>query len=317
MKILVTGAAGFIGTNISMHFLNKKNTIYGIDNYDDFNSIKLKKFRIKQLKKNKKFYFKKIDITNRNALFNFVKNKKINMIIHMAAQAGVRYSIINPKKYINVNLNGFMNVIFAAKKNNINKIIYASSSSVYGDSKNFPSKETHKLNQKNIYAVTKMLNEKMAETYSKITHIKFVGLRFFTIYGEFGRPDMFLFKLFKSSFTNREFQINNFGNHLRDFTYVRDACEIVFKLSLKKTKKNEVYNVCSNKPENILKISKYFNNKYPVKIKLINKHKADILKTHGDNKKLKKTISFSKFKKIKNQIFKVYNWYKSNKIYKM
>ncbi len=317
MKILVTGAAGFIGTNISMHFLNKKNTIYGIDNYDDFNSIKLKKFRIKQLKKNKKFFFKKIDITNRKALFNFVKNKKINMIIHMAAQAGVRYSIINPKKYINVNLNGFMNIIFAAKKNNINKIIYASSSSVYGDSKNFPSKETHKLNQKNIYAVTKMLNEKIAETYSKITHIKFVGLRFFTIYGEFGRPDMFLFKLFKSSFTNSEFQINNFGNHLRDFTYVKDACEIVFKLSLKKTKKNEVYNVCSNNPENILKISKYFNNKYPIKIKLINKHKADILKTHGDNKKLKKTISFSKFIKIKNQIFKVYNWYKNNKIYKM
>ena len=162
-----------------------------------------------------------------------------------------------------------------------------------------------------------MLNEKMAETYSKITHIKFVGLRFFTIYGEFGRPDMFLFKLFKSSFTNSEFQINNFGNHLRDFTYVKDACEIVFKLSLKKTKKNEVYNVCSNNPENILKISKYFNNKYPIKIKLINKHKADILKTHGDNKKLKKTISFSKFIKIKNQIFKLYNWYKSNKIYKM
>ena len=136
MKILITGVAGFIGTNTALNLLKKKHIIYGVDNFDNFNSLKLKKYRIKDLKKNKKFFFKKIDITNRKSLLNYIKNKKIDLIIHLAAQAGVRYSLINPSKYTKVNILGFLNVIFAAKNSNIRKIIYASSSSVYGDSKN-------------------------------------------------------------------------------------------------------------------------------------------------------------------------------------
>ena len=120
-----------------------------------------------------------------------------------------------------------MNLVFAAKKNNIKKILYASSSSVYGNSNKFPLKENQKINQINIYAVSKMLNEKIAETYSKISNIKFIGLRFFTIYGEYGRPDMFLFKMFKSSKTKKTFYLNNHGNHERDFTYVKDVCFIL------------------------------------------------------------------------------------------
>ena len=317
MKILITGVAGFIGTNLSIYFLKKKHKVYGIDNFDDYNSKNLKKFRLKILRKEKNFFFNKIDITNRKNLFKYFANKKIDLIIHLAGQAGVRYSMLNPSKYINNNIIGFLNIIFSAKKNKVKKIIYASSSSVYGDSIKFPSKETHKLRQKNIYAVSKKLNEKIAETYSKLTNINFIGLRFFTIYGEFGRPDMFLFKLFKSSISKKTFEINNFGNHLRDFTYIGDVNKIVYKLSYKKINKNEIFNICSNYPINILKIAKYFNKKHYLKIDLVNRHEADILKTHGDNSKVKKITKFKKFTKLKDKLFKIYHWYKNNKINKL
>jgi len=198
MRILITGVAGFIGTNTALRLLKKKYTIFGLDNFDQFNSIKLKKFRLNSLKKFKNFFFKKINIIDKKSLNNYISKNKIDIIIHLAGQAGVRYSFINPSKYINSNILGFLNLVLAAKKNNIKKILYASSSSVYGNSNNFPLNENHKLNQINIYAVSKMLNEKIAETYSKISNIKFIGLRFFTIYGEYGRQDMFLFKMFKS-----------------------------------------------------------------------------------------------------------------------
>ncbi len=317
MRVLITGVAGFIGTNLSLHYLEKRHKVYGIDNFDKYNSLDLKKFRLRILKKQKNFIFKKIDITDRDDLFKYFKNKKIDLIIHLAGQAGVRYSLLNPKKYINNNIIGFLNIVFSAKKYNIKKIIYASSSSVYGDSKKFPSKETDKLKQKNIYAVSKKLNEKIAEVYSKLTQIKFIGLRFFTIYGEFGRTDMFLFKLFKSSFNKDIFKINNFGNHLRDFTYIKDVNEIVYKLSFKNLGKNEIFNICSNNPKNIFKIVKYFKKENDVRVHLVNKHKADILKTHGDNSKLIKKIKFDNFTNINKEIFKIYDWYKRNKIYKM
>ena len=318
MKILITGVAGFIGTNLALHLLSKKYKIFGIDNLDDYNSIKLKKFRLKTLSKNRNFFFKKIDITKREILINFVKNKKFDLIIHLAGQAGVRYSIINPIKYINSNIFGFLNIIFAAKKYNIKRVFYASSSSVYGDNNFFPLKEKYKLKQKNIYAVSKMLNEKMAETYSKISNIKFIGMRFFTIYGEFGRTDMFLFKLFKAYKTKKTFELNNYGNHKRDFTYIKDVNTIIEKLIKKKNlKKNLIINICSNNPINILKIANLFKKRYKLKIKNIKKNKADVLKTHGDNTKLKNIIKFKKFSNFENNLFKIYNWYNKYKIYQM
>tara|TARA_B110000305_G_C19316634_1_gene576791 strand:- start:123 stop:1076 length:954 start_codon:yes stop_codon:yes gene_type:complete len=317
MKILITGVAGFIGTNTALNLLKKKHIIYGVDNFDNFNSLKLKKYRIKDLKKNKKFFFKKIDITNRKSLLNYIKNKKIDLIIHLAAQAGVRYSIMNPSKYTKVNILGFLNVIFAAKNFNIRKIIYASSSSVYGDSKKYPVNEQGKLEQKNIYATTKMLNEKMAETYSKISNIKFIGLRFFTIYGEYGRPDMFLFKLFKSSFNKKTFELNNYGNHERDFTYIKDVNKILEKLLNFNAYNHIVFNICSNNPVNILDIVKKFKDNYSVKIKYIKKHQADIIKTHGDNSKIKNSIRIKKISSFYDNFINVYNWYKDNKIYRL
>lgn len=316
MNILITGVAGFIGFNLAK-FLLKNHNIFGIDNYDDYYSVKLKKKRIQELKKNKNFFFKKVDINNLDSIQKFLKKKKIKTIYHLAAQAGVRYSYENPSKYINSNVIGFFNIIQIAKKNNISKIIYASSSSVYGDSRKFPLKENQKLMPKNIYAVSKKLNEQTAELYSKITNIKFIGLRFFTIYGEWGRPDMFLFKIFKSSITNKLFLLNNFGNHKRDFTYIDDAIQIMEKILNKNNYHHLIFNVCSNKPINISKIIKAFSSKKNLKYRYTKKHKADILITHGSNKKIKKFINYRNYANFYQKLWKIYNWYLKNKIYNL
>jgi len=316
MNILITGVAGFIGFNLAKSLL-KNHNIFGIDNFDNYYSVKFKKKRIQELKKNKKFFFKKVDINNLDSIQKFLKKKKIKTIYHLAAQAGVRYSYENPSKYINSNVIGFFNIIQIAKKNNISKIIYASSSSVYGDSRKFPLKENQKLMPKNIYAVSKKLNEQTAELYSKITNIKFIGLRFFTIYGEWGRPDMFLFKIFKSSITNKLFILNNYGNHKRDFTYIDDAIQIMEKILNKNNYRHLIFNVCSNKPINISKIINAFSSKKNLKYKYTKKHRADILITHGSNKKIKKFINYRNYANFYEKLWKIYNWYLKNKIYNL
>ena len=315
-NILVTGAAGFIGFNISNFLLNKNFRVFGIDNYDNYYSTKIKYIRIKILNKNKNFFFKKIDITNKKKLDFFFKKKKFDFVIHLAAQAGVRYSLINPQKYIDVNIIGFLNIIEQIKINNIKNFIYASSSSVYGDSKKFPLNEKHTLKPKNIYAMSKKLNEQIAKIYSQEFKINCIGLRFFTVFGEWGRPDMFMLKLFKSHIKNSYFYLNNYGNHLRDFTYIEDVVKVIGKLMNKNFNKHEVFNICSNNPINIYDIVKEFQKKNKLSVKLVEMHKADILKTHGDNAKLKKfglKIQYTPFYKA---FFKTFEWYKKNNIYK-
>jgi UDP-glucuronate 4-epimerase len=316
MNILITGVAGFIGFNLA-ESLSKSHKVFGIDSYDNYYSIKLKRKRINELKKNKKFFFEKIDVNNVNTLHHFLKNKKIQIIYHLAAQAGVRYSYQNPAKYVNNNILGFYNIIQIAKKIGVQKIIYASSSSVYGDSKKFPLKEKQKLYPKNIYAVSKMLNEQTAELYSKITNINFIGLRFFTVYGEWGRPDMFLFKLFKCSVKKTVFELNNSGNHKRDFTYIEDVVKIMKKVINIKKYRHLIFNVCSNTPVSIQDIIEKFSKKEYLKFKNIKKHKADILITHGCNSKIRKMSNFLEFSPFYEKLWKTYNWYVKNKIYKL
>ena len=316
MKILITGVAGFIGFNLANFLLKKKHYVYGIDNIDKYYSVKIKKKRLSILKKKKSFFFSKIDIVNKNKLNSFFKGKKIDAIIHLAAQAGVRYSFENPEKYIDANIFGFLNLINEANKKKIKKILYASSSSVYGENTNFPLKEIEKLNPKNIYGVSKKLNEEIAEMYQKIYKIKFIGLRFFTIYGEWGRPDMFMLKLFRAHMTKNIFYLNNYGNHLRDFTYIGDILKIINKLLKLKLKKHEVFNLCSNNPMNIFDIVKDFKKHRKVKVKLIKMHKADILKTHGSNLKINKYIKKIKYSKFYKTFYKTFYWYKKNNIYK-
>lgn len=315
MQILITGAAGFIGFNLSKYLLKKNIKVFGIDNINSYYSRSLKLDRIKELKKFKKFNFKKIDIRSEKNLFIFLKKKKIDIIIHLAAQAGVRYSLLNPTEFVQNNILGFYNVINLAKKNNIKKIFYASSSSVYGDSNNFPLKENQIINPKNIYSLSKKNNEEMAEIFSQQFDIKLVGLRFFTIYGEWGRPDMFLMKYLTSSFDRtKKFYLNNFGNHTRDFTYILDACEIIEKLifSKKKQMKHQIYNICSNNPIKLLDIIKELNRLTTKKPKIYKRRlqEADVIKTHGSNKKILSIIGNRKFKHIRNGLLNTLNWFK-------
>ena len=319
MRILITGACGFIGFHLTKKLLKKKKyKVYGIDNFDDYYSISLKKKRKKELLNYNNFLFYKIDIKNSKKLEQVIKSNKIDIIFHLAAQAGVRYSIKNPKKYIENNIVGFYNLIDIAKRNRIKKIFYASSSSVYGDSKKFPLKENDILNTKNLYSLSKEFNEKISFIYSDFYKLKLIGLRFFTAYGEWGRPDMMMMKYIIAKIENKNFYLFNYGNHFRDFTYIDDLTEILKLMINKRYKKgHEIYNICSSSPSKITnvlsEIDKHIPNK--VKIKKISLQKADVLKTYGSNSKILKLTKFKYFTPLNIGIKNLCDWAK--KFYKI
>ena len=322
MNILITGCAGFIGFHLS-EFLSKKykkSKIIGFDNINNFYSPILKKMRIKELKKNKNFYFKKMDLENKKKLENIFKKNKIKIVIHLAAQAGVRDSLKMPNSYFKSNFIGFMNIVAVSNKNKVKKFIFASSSSVYGDKKKFPLKENMNISPKNIYAATKKINEDIANDLSKISNMKMIGLRFFTVYGKFGRPDMFIFKFLNSLLNNKKFYLFNKGNHYRDYTHIDDVVNIIINLIKKKiTRKFQIFNICSNNPIDLNKLVKFISNFLNIKPKIIKKKRnsIEVLKTHGDNKKI---LSFLKIKLRKNIFFElptIIDWYKKNQIWKL
>ena len=315
MKILITGAAGFIGFKFSEFLLKKNYHVFGIDNLNNYYSRSLKINRVKELNNFKNFKFYKIDINSKKKLKSFFKRRKISLIINLAAQAGVRYSLKKPSEFVDNNILGFYNIIEVAKNFNIKKIIYASSSSIYGDSKFFPLKENQLIAPKNIYGLSKKINEQMANVFSEQYKICFIGLRFFTVYGEWGRPDMFMMKYLSSSyFKSKKFYLNNYGNHTRDFTYIGDVCKILkFFISYKKVNKNMVYNICSNKPIHLSKIMNIINGLTLKKPKIIKRslQKADIIKTHGDNKKIRTLTKFKNFTKIEKGLEKTIEWFRN------
>ena len=318
-KVLITGVAGFIGFALAEKLIKKNFIVHGIDNFDNYYSVKLKKKRIELLKKNNNFHFKKVNFTKKNNIKLFFKEKKFETVIHLGAQAGVRYSLTNPDKYIDTNFIGFINIIENSIKNKIKKFIFASSSSVYGEQKNFPIKENIYLDPKNIYARTKKLNEEIAFDIHRLNKIDITGLRLFTVYGEWGRPDMFIMKFLKCLYNKKKLKLFNKGNHYRDFTYIDDVVEIISKLIIKKQdKKFKIFNICSNKPIHLKKLINIMvkqTKKIP-NILLTNFQKADVLKTHGDNKKIKRYLKYYKFTKIEEGIKKTIIWYKDNKIWK-
>jgi len=318
MKFLITGVAGFIGFSLSKELLKKKNTVYGIDNLDNYYSTTLKKKRIEILKKNRNFNFFKIDITNKNLLKKTIKSKKFDFVFHFAAQPGVRYSLINPKKYLDVNINGFINLLDAINFKSVRKFFYASSSSVYGDVNKFPVDEKQYLSPKNPYGISKKINEDLASIYAIKYKTQFIGLRLFTIFGEWGRPDMFIIKFIKSALNKDKFYLNNSGKHYRDFTYISDVIKIINKLLfIKKIKKrNIVLNICTSKPIYIKHLTSELQKKIGgSKIVNIKKNKADVLKTHGNNKLLQKTIGKFKFTKFDLALKDLIVWSLKNKKY--
>ena len=315
-KILITGAAGFIGFSIAQKLLKKRNVqVIGIDNLNSYYSKKLKYKRLQILKNNKNFKFHKIDLINKKKLELIFNKNKFSVVMNLAAQAGVRYSFENPKSYTDSNIIGFINLIEMIKQYKPKKFIFASSSSVYGDIKPFPKSETSDLNPINLYSLSKLSNEHFAKSMSKSMKTKIIGLRFFTIYGPWGRPDMLIMKYLIASKKNKTFLLYNKGDHYRDFTYIDDAVSICEKLISKKLKKNfDIFNVCSSKPLHITKIIKEIN-KYTSAPKILKKSrdKADVYKTFGNNKKilnfLKRKIKFTNYHKgVENTC----NWFLIN-----
>ncbi len=223
MKIIVTGSSGFIGFHVSKKLLESGKKVHGVDSMNNYYDVNLKKARLKILKKYKNFSFSKTKIENKKNLDKAFKKFKPAIVIHLAAQAGVRYSIEKPRVYLNSNITGTYNVIEISKKLNVKHLIMASSSSVYGANKKIPFKEIDKTEtQMSIYAATKKSNESMAHAYSNIWKVPITMVRFFTVYGPWGRPDMALFKFTKGILNNKKIDIYNNGKMYRDFTYIDD-----------------------------------------------------------------------------------------------
>jgi UDP-glucuronate 4-epimerase len=313
-NVLVTGCAGFIGFHLCKHLLQKNYKVYGIDNLNNYYPSFFKKKRLIFLRTNKNFFFKKVDISNDKKISTFFKLNKFDIIFNLAAEPGVRNSIFSPEKYIYPNIVGFFNIINLAKKHKVKKIIYASSSSVYGNSKFFPILEDYEKIPESFYAFSKYANEQMAELYSKNYNINFIGLRFFTIFGEWGRPDMLIGKIINSSIKHKKFDLNFYGKHKRDFTYIGDVISMIDKIYRKNIKqKHIIFNICSGKPISLKRIINILRKHFKKIVFKKRKHQqGDVYITHGSNNKLKKIIGNINITPIDQSLMKTINWYKSN-----
>ena len=324
MKILVTGFAGFIGFHVTQRLIKditvKK--ILAIDNLNNYYDVKLKKERINILKRsdvNSKLVISKIDINNFIKLNNIVNKYKIDHIIHLAAQAGVRYSFTNPRSYIESNINGFFNILEISKNLKLKKLIYASSSSVYGKCNKTPFTEDLRVNQPlQLYASTKISNEVMAYAYSHLYKINTFGLRFFTVYGPYGRPDMAIYKFVDSIYNNKK--INLFSNGLmkRDFTFIDDVVEGIFKIlkgkisKKKENSSNHIYNIGRGKPIQILKLIKKLEKicKKKARLSLKKNNDFEMKQTYCSIKKLKKDFNYSPVTDLDKGLKEFDRWYK-------
>lgn len=317
MKILITGCAGFIGFHLTKLITESSNVeVFGIDNLNTYYDVDLKKARLKILKKNKNFKFERIDITNEKKLFSIFSKNSYTHVIHLAAQAGVRYSIKNPETYVQSNLVGFFNVLNLSSKFKIKHFLFASTSSVYGSSKKFPLNEDLKTDSPlSFYAATKKSNELMAYSYSNIHKLPCTALRFFTVYGPYGRPDMALFLFTEAILNNKKVNLNNSGKHIRDFTYIDDVIDAIKKMIKKPSKKNipfEVYNVTGSDPKRLKYFLSIIEKNLQKKSKIFNRplQKGDVYKTYGDNKKLKKISNFYAKFPIEVGIKNFLEWFK-------
>ena len=331
-KILITGAGGFIGFHLSKKLLDNKFKVLGIDNLNNYYSVKLKKDRLKILKKYKNFTFSKIDISNKKKIKLQFKRFKPDIVVNLAAQAGVRYSLIDPDAYAKTNLIGFFNILDSCRIFKISNLIYASTSSVYGANKKMPFKEIDIADHPiQFYAATKRSNEIMAHSYSSLYKIKTTGLRFFTVYGPWSRPDMSLLKFAKNISENKKIDLFNYGNHTRDFTYVGDIVDGILNIINKKNNKIskkrinildpssssngrfQIYNIGSQKPIALMKYV-YLLEKYLGKKAKTNKlplQKGDILDTYSSTKKLKRDYNYLPKTSVENGIKEFVKWFKN------
>jgi len=321
-KILVTGSAGFIGMHASLKFLEAGFYVLGIDNLNSYYDKKLKLKRLQILKRHKKFKFIKLDIANNIKLNKAFRGFRPDYVINLAAQVGVRYSISNPKNYTQSNLVGFANILDYCKIFKVKHLLFASSSSVYGNSISYPFSEKEKLNSPiSYYAATKLSNEVMAHSYSHLHKLPTTGLRFFTVYGPWGRPDMALSLFAEAIKKRKKLKLFNSGNMIRDFTYIDDIVSAIIKISKKIPKVNSksnktpfrILNIGSNKP---IRLKNYVNliekhlNKKGKKV-LYNMQKGDLKQTYASLKEIKKLINYSPKTSISVGIKKFITWHNS------
>ena len=330
MRIFVTGSSGFIGFHLSKKLLEKGHTIHGFDSMNKYYDVNLKKARLKILKEYKKFFFTKNKLENKKILSQSILKFKPTIIIHLAAQAGVRYSIENPEAYMNSNIIGTYNVIELAKKINIKHLIISSSSSVYGANKNLPFSENDKTEtQLSIYAATKKSTESIAHAYSNVWKLPITILRFFTVYGPWGRPDMALFKFTKGIMNEKKIDIYNNGKMYRDFTYIDDIVNGIIALMHKAPNLNQLGKIRNDSlspvaPYRILNIG---NTKKVYLLDLINElekqlkkkairnymkmQKGDVKITLSNTSLLKKIAKYNPVIDYKIGIKKFLKWYLS------
>ena len=335
-SILVTGAAGFIGSNLAVRLLKeiKGVKVIGIDNMNDYYDVSLKEYRLKLLKKYENFMFVKGSIADKALITSIFEEHKPAVVVNLAAQAGVRYSITNPDSYIEVNLIGFYNILEACRNYPVEHLVYASSSSVYGSNKKVPYSTEDKVdNPVSLYAATKKSNELMAHAYSKLYDIPATGLRFFTVYGPAGRPDMAYFGFTNKLREGKTIQIFNYGNCMRDFTYVDDIVEGVIRVMQKApdhatgedglpVPPYEVYNIGNNNPENLLEFVDILQQEliragvlqedydFEAHKELVSMQPGDVPVTYADTTALERDFGFKPSTSLRDGLRKFAEWYK-------
>ena len=329
--ILVTGAAGFIGSNLVKELYNRFSDIkvIGFDSVNDYYDVNLKEYRLTELKKFRNFTFIKGNIADKTLVEKVFEEYKPEIVVNLAAQAGVRYSITNPDAYLESNLIGFFNILEACRHNKVEHLVYASSSSVYGMNKKIPYSTEDKVdNPVSLYAATKKSNELMAHAYSKLYDIPSTGLRFFTVYGPAGRPDMAYFGFTNKLIKGEKIQIFNYGNCKRDFTYIDDIVTGVVNVMEKTPDRNEngvrykVYNIGNNKPENLLDFVDILQQEliraevlpkdydFEAHKELVPMQPGDVEMTYADVEDLIRDFNFKPSTSLRDGLRKFAEWYK-------
>jgi UDP-glucuronate 4-epimerase len=323
MKILVTGAAGFVGYHLAQRLLSQGQEVCGIDNLNDYYDVNLKKARLEQLKPHSEFTFQHLDLSDRVGISKLFQDQKFDRVVHLAAQAGVRYSLQNPHAYADSNLMGFINILEGCRHNKIEHLVFASSSSVYGNNTKVPFAVSDNVDRPiSLYAATKKANELMAHSYSHLYGLPMTGLRFFTVYGPWGRPDMAYFKFVKAIAENKPIDVYNFGKMQRDFTYIDDVIEGVVRVTDKPPQSStetgstvpyKIYNIGNNSPVELLTFIEVIEKamgKTAIK-NLLPMQPGDVPATYADVDDLMADVGFKPSTPIEQGIHQFVEWYRS------
>lgn len=310
---LVTGAAGFIGFHVSRALLERGDRVLGLDNLNDYYDVSLKEARLRLLQDNEHFTFYKEDLANREALTQIFGKNRIQVVCNMAAQAGVRYSLVNPFAYQSSNLEGFLNIIHLSQEHQVENFVYASSSSVYGNNKKVPFSVQDRVdNPISLYAATKKANELVAHTYSHLYSLPCSGLRLFTVYGPWGRPDMALFIFTKAITENQPIEVYNFGKMRRDFTYIDDIVQGVLA-SMDRPVSYAIYNLGNSRAVDLLYFIECIEKELGKKAekKMLPMQPGDVVETYADISESERDLGFQPTTRIEEGIASFISWYRS------